>query len=59
MERLLNIEIQKFEETGNLIYIYKGKWDKACFAQDATVSDSKDLAKRTISDKKIELMKLL
>ena len=25
--------------------------DKACFAHDATYSDSKDLAKRTISDK--------
>ena len=25
--------------------------DKACFADDAAYSDSKDLAKRTISDK--------
>ena len=25
--------------------------DKACFAHDAAYSDSKDLAKRTISDK--------
>ena len=29
----------------------RNKLDKACFAHDAAYSDSKDLAKRTISDK--------
>ena len=33
-------------------YIYKGRLDKACFAYDAAYSDSKDLAKGTVSDKK-------
>ena len=42
---------QKFRETGNLKNFYKNKLDKACFAHDATYSESKDLAKRTISDK--------
>ena len=41
----------KFRETGNLKHIYKNELDKACFAHDAAYSDSKDLAKRTISDK--------
>ena len=40
--------IQKFREAGNL---YKNESDKAFFAQDAAYSDSKDLAKRIISDK--------
>ena len=43
--------IQKFRETGNLKHIYKNELDKAYFVHDATYSDSKDLAKRTISDK--------
>ena len=43
--------IQKFKETGNLKHICKNKLDQACFACDAAYSDSKDLAKRTISDK--------
>ena len=43
--------IQKFRETGTLKHLYRKELDKACFAHDATYSDSKDLAKRTISDK--------
>ena len=43
--------IQKFRETGNLKYLYRNELDKACFAHDAAYSDSKDSAKRTISDK--------
>ena len=43
--------IQKFRETGNLEHLYKNELDKACFAHDAAYSDSKDLAKKTISDK--------
>ena len=43
--------IQKFRETGNLKYRYRNELDKACFAHDATYAGSKDLVKRTISDK--------
>ena len=43
--------IQKFKETGNLKLLYRNELDKACFAQDAAYSDSKDLVNRTISDK--------
>ena len=42
--------IQKFRETGNLKHLYRKELGKASFAHDATYSDSKDLAKRTISD---------
>ena len=42
--------IQTFRETGNLKHLYKNKLDKACFAHNALYSDSKDWAKRTISD---------
>ena len=43
--------IQKFRETGNLKHLYKNELNEACFAYDAAYSDSKDLTKRTISDK--------
>ena len=43
--------IQKFRETGNLKHIYNNELDKSCFSHDATYSDSKDLAKKTTSDK--------
>ena len=43
--------IQKFRETGNLKRLYKIELDNACFAHDAAYSDSKDLAKKNISDK--------
>ena len=43
--------IPKFRETGNLKHLYRNELDKACFAHDAAYSTSKDLAKRTISDK--------
>ena len=42
---------QRFRETGNLKHLYRNELDKACFADDATYSDSRDIAKRTISDK--------
>ena len=53
--------IRKYKGTANLKHLYKNELDKSCFTDDATCSDNKDLAKRTISDKilKIELMKLL
>ena len=43
--------IKKFRETGNLKHIFKNELDKACFACDAAYSDSKDVARRTISIK--------
>ena len=43
--------IRIFRETGSLRYLYKNKLDKAFFAHDAAYSESKGLAKRTISDK--------
>ena len=43
--------IQKFKETRDTNYIYKNELDKACFAQDAAYSDSKNLTKRTVADK--------
>ena len=43
--------IQRFIQTGNTNYIYKNELDKACFAHDASYSDSKDLTKRTAADK--------
>ena len=43
--------IQKIMQTGDTNYIYRNELDKACFAHDASYSNSKDLAKRTQSDK--------
>ena len=43
--------IQKFRETGKLKQLYRNELHKACFAHDTAYSDSKDLVKRTISDK--------
>ena len=43
--------IQKFRQTGNTDFIYRNELDKACFQHGAAYSDSKDLAKRTQSDK--------
>ena len=58
--------IQKFMQTGDTNYIYRNELDKSSFAHDAAYSDSKDLAKRTQSDKsytkshkEIKPMKLL
>ena len=38
-------------QSGNLRRLYKNELDKACFAHNAAYSDSKDLTKRTQSDK--------
>ena len=43
--------IEKFMQTGNTNFINKNKLDKACFQHDMTYDKSKDLAKRTQSDK--------
>ena len=43
--------IQKYREVGDLKHIYKTQLDKACCDHGAAYSDSKDLAKITISKK--------
>ena len=43
--------IEKFIQTGNADLIYKNELDKACFQHDMAYGKSKDLAKRTQSDK--------
>ena len=43
--------IQIFRETGNLKHLYRNKLDKSCFAHGAAYSESKNLAKRSISDR--------
>ena len=43
--------IEKFMQTGNTDFIYKNELDKACFQHDMAYGNSKDLAKRTQSDK--------
>ena len=42
---------EKFMQTGNTNFIYKNELDKACFQHDMAYDKSKDLAKRTQSDK--------
>ena len=44
-------KIKNLEKKSNLKHLYRNELDTACFAHDAAYSDSKDLAKRTISDK--------
>ena len=46
--------IRKFMQIGNTDFIYKNELGKACFQHDATYSDSKDLVKRTQSDKTLK-----
>ena len=43
--------IKKFMQTGNRDFIYKNEIDKACFQHDMAYGKSKDLIKRTQSDK--------
>ena len=43
--------IEKFMQTGNTDFIYKNELDKACFQHDMPYGKSKDLIKRTPSDK--------
>ena len=44
-------KIEKFMQTGNTDFIYRNELDKACFQQDMAYGKSKDLGKRTQSDK--------
>ena len=43
--------IEKFMQTGNTDFVYKNELDKACFQHDMVYGKSKDLVKRTQSDK--------
>ena len=43
--------IEKFMKTGKTVFIYKNDLDKACFQHDMVYGESKDLARRTQSDK--------
>ena len=43
--------IKKFIQSGNTDFIYKNEIDKACFQHDMAYGKSKDLVKRTQSDK--------
>ena len=43
--------MEKFMQTGNTDYIYKNKLDRACFQHDMAYGKSRDLEKRTQSDK--------
>ena len=41
-------------KTGNTDFIYKNQLDKACFQHDMAYDKSKDLLKRTQSDKALK-----
>ena len=43
--------IEKFMQAGNTGFIYKNELDKACFKPDMAYGKSKDLVKRSQSDK--------
>ena len=43
--------IEKFMQTGKTDFIYRNELDKACFQHDMAYGKSKDLVKRTQSDK--------
>ena len=43
--------IKKFMQTGNAHFVYKNELDKACCQHDMAYGKSKDLIKRTQSDK--------
>ena len=43
--------IEKFMQTGNTVFIYRNDLDKFCFQHDMAYGKTKDLAKRTRSDK--------
>ena len=47
--------IEKFMQTGNTDFIYRNELDKACFQYDMAYGKSKDLVKRTHSDKVLKL----
>ena len=50
--------IEKFMQTGNTDFIYKNELDKACFQHYMAYGKSKDLVKRTQSDKVLKIKHL-
>ena len=44
-------KIEKFMQTGNTDFIYRNELDKACFQHDMAYGKTKDLVRRTESDK--------
>ena len=44
-------KIEKFIQTGDTNFIYKNELDKPCFQHDMAYGETKDLVKRTQSDK--------
>ena len=50
--------IEKFMQTGNTNFIYRNELDKACFQHDMAYGKSKDLIKRTQSDKVLKVWHL-
>ena len=49
---------EMFMRTENTDFIYRNQLDKACFQHDMAYGKSKDLKKRTQSDKEIKHLKL-
>ena len=54
-----NKRIEKFMKTRNTDFIYKNELDRACFQHDMAYGKSKDLEKRTQSDKVLRELKHL
>ena len=50
--------IEKFMQTGITNFIYRNELDKACFQHDMAYGKSKDLIKRTQSDKVLKVWHL-
>ena len=46
--------IEKFMQTGNTDFIYRNELDKPCFQHDMAYGKTKDLVKRTQSDKALK-----
>ena len=46
--------IEKFMQTGNTSFVYKNELDNACFQHDMAYGKTKDLVKRTQSDKALK-----
>ena len=47
-------KIEKFMQTRNTVFIYRNELDEACFQHDMAYGKSKDLTKRTESDKPLK-----
>ena len=46
--------IEKFVQTGNTDFVYRNELDKACFQHNVACGKSKDLTRRTQSDKALK-----